>query len=97
MTIEPIINKRKGILNSVGTKEIKTSSNYSTLQNHTPTFDECKLSISYIRISRSHYSQIPVYKKRQNDHRILSRFFTLEGPLRSSNSPLYFTDEETGL
>lgn len=63
MTIEPIINKRKEILNSVGTKEIKTSSNYSTLQNHTPTFDECKLSISYIRISCSHYSQIPVYKK----------------------------------
>lgn len=63
MTIEPIINKRKGILNPVGIKEIKTSSQYSTLQNHTPPFDEGKLSISYTRLSCSHYSQIPAYKK----------------------------------
>lgn len=85
---QPIVNKRKRILKSVGTKEIKTSSNYSTLQNYTPTSYECKLSISYIRISCSHHSWIPVYKKRQNAHRILARFFMLEGPLRSPNSTI---------
>lgn len=71
-------------------------SNYTTLQNYTPILYECKLNSPYVRISCSHYSQIPVHKKGKIVIESYLDSSCQKKHLRSSNSTVYFTDEETG-